>query len=103
MNTSYGDLTRQVGDQWVVAFKQAEEAVPAISKNVQEATPAMKLPVFPVPESIATLGNSLSGRLPNPAEILEANFTLTQRLLTAQRDLALRLLDVADQGKSSSK
>ena len=89
--TNYQDITRQIGDQWVAALKDTEERV----AQAADARAKVDVPVFPSSEVLAKLNESLAERLPKPSEIVEANFDLTNRLLTAQRDLTLRLLEVA--------
>lgn len=94
--TSYQDITRQIGDQWVAAFKRAEDAVSEYAENVQKVKGALDLPALPTPEPLAELSQSLTEKLPKASEIVAANFDLVNRLLTAQRDLALRLLEQSD-------
>ena len=55
----------------------------------------VELPDFPASEVLTKLNEGLSERLPKPSEVVEANFELTSRVLTAQRDLTLRLLEVS--------
>lgn len=100
--STYEDITRQVGDQWVAAFKQAEETVAEISRSVHQAAPRVAMPQFPVPEQLTRLRESLGERLPRPSEIVEANFELTQRLLAAQRDLSLSLIAAVEDPKGDT-
>jgi len=93
--TNYQDITRQIGDQWVAALKDTEERVAQAAGSLADARAKVDVPVFPSSEVLAKLNESLAEGLPKPSEIVEANFDLTNRLLTAQRDLTLRLLEVA--------
>jgi hypothetical protein len=93
--TSYQDLTRQIGDQWVAALKDTEERVTQFAGSVADARAQVDLPALPTSDVFAKLNESFAEHLPKPSEIVEANFELTNRLLTAQRDLTLRLLQVA--------
>lgn len=93
--SSYREITNQVADQWVAALKNAEQAVTTVSGGAQRLADAIPTPSLPnAPEPFAKLNEALAERLPNPSEIVEANFDFTTRLLAAQRDLTLRLLDV---------
>jgi hypothetical protein len=93
--TSYQEITRKVADQWVAALKTAEDSIVKLTQNLDDASGKVELPDFPAPEALTKLNKALSERLPKPSEIVEANFELTSRLLTAQRDLTLRLLEVS--------
>lgn len=92
--TTYAEITAKVADQWVAAFKGAEDSLATWVKGAQKATAKLDIPTFPVPEQIAKLNEAFSEQLPKPSEIVQANFELVTRLLTAQRDFALRLLEV---------
>ena len=93
--TTYQDFTRQIGDQWVTTLQRAEESLTTVSQNVQEAVAKIDLPQVPVPEKVTQFNESVAEKLPKPSEILQANFELTERLLGAQNELALKLLAVA--------
>ncbi len=92
--TTYREITQELADHWVAAMETAGETVEKMSQNAQSATPA-EVPGFQVPESLANLGEALTERFPTPTEVVEANYDFTSRLLTAQRDLSLRLLRAA--------
>lgn len=96
--TSYSDITRQIGDQWVAALKRAEEAVSTAAQNVQEGLAKLEVPQIPVPEQVTKFNEAVAERLPKPSEILAANFELTERLLAAQKELALKVLAAATGG-----
>ena len=93
--TSYQDITRQIGDQWIAALKGAEENLGKVSQNLQEAAAKVELPQLPVSEQVTKFNEAVAGQFPQPSEILEANFELTQRLLVAQKELALKVLAAA--------
>ena len=93
--TSYQEITRKVGDQWVAALKSAEDSIVKLAENLDDVRGKVELPDFPEPAALTKLNKALSERLPKPSEVIEANFELTSRLLTAQRDLTLRLLEVS--------
>jgi hypothetical protein len=96
--TSYSDITRQIGDQWVAALKRAEEAVGTVAQNVQDGLGKIEVPQIPVPEQVTRFNEAVAERLPKPSEILAANFELTERLLAAQKELALKVLAAATGG-----
>jgi hypothetical protein len=85
----------------VAALKRAEGALTAMSSSVRDAIARIDLPTIQVPEQLTKLGEVVTGRLPKPAEIIEANFELTTRLLSAQRDLALKLLEASEANPKS--
>ena len=93
--TSYQEITRKVGDQWVAALKAAEDNIVKVAENLDDIRGKVELPDFPAPEALTKLNEALSERLPKLSDVVEANFELTSRLLTAQRDLTLRLLEVS--------
>jgi hypothetical protein len=93
--TTYTEWTTQVGDAWVAALKRAEDAIESVSASVRESAATMQLPQFQVPEQMSTMTNPLSEKLPKPSEIVEANFELTNRVLTAQRELTIKLLEAS--------
>ena len=93
--TSYQEITRKVGDQWVAALKSAEDSIVKLADNLDGARGKVELPDFPQPEALSKLNGALSERLPKPSEVVEANYELTSRVLIAQRDLTLRLLEVS--------
>jgi hypothetical protein len=92
---SYQEFTRQFGDQWIAALKRAEDALTTVSQNVQEAVAKLDVPQVPVPEQVTKFNESVAQKLPKPSEILQANFELTERLLVAHQELALKLLAAA--------
>lgn len=93
--TTYAEVTTKIADQWVAAFKGAEESVIKWVEGAQKATAKFDIPTFPVPEQVAKLNETFTEQLPKPSEIVQANFELATRLLAAQRDLAIRLLEVS--------
>jgi hypothetical protein len=93
--TTYSEWTKQVGDAWVAALKRAEDGIGTVSTGVRRSAARVDLPPVQVPEQFSRLSEAMSGRLPKPAEIVEANFELTTRLLEAQRELTLKLLESA--------
>jgi hypothetical protein len=92
--TTYQEITRKVGDRWVAALKAAEDSIVELAETLEDVRGKVKLPDLPQPEALSRL-KALSERLPKPSEVVEANFELTSRLLTAQRDLTLRVLEVS--------
>lgn len=93
--TTYQDVTRQIGDQWVAALKRAEESFTSVAQNVQGAVAKIEVPQIPVPEQVTKFNEAVAERFPKPSEILQANFELTERLLAAQKELALKVLSLA--------
>lgn len=93
--STYREITTQVADQWVAALKIAEETATKLSESAQRVAEAFPAPQVPSGDPFAKLNAVLAEQLPKPSEIVEANFDFTTRLLAAQRDLTLRLLEVA--------
>ena len=93
---TYQEIAKQIGDQWVGAIKQVEETLVQYAENAQNAAPTFETPDIPTPEAVAQFTESISQQLPKPLEVVQANFELTERLLHAQRDLTLRLLEVGN-------
>ena len=98
--STYSDATQQIGDQWIAALKRAEEAITAVTNGIGSAIGKIDLPdlpKLPVPDQVVQAGEAITAAMPQPTEIVEANFALAERLLEAQRDLTVRLLEaVAD-------
>ena len=101
--TNYQEITRQVGDQWVAALKNAEQTLVKLATNLSENKDKYDVPQIPTPEVIEKLNEAVAERLPKPSEVVEANFELTNRLLAAQRDLTLRLLEVSGSKAKTAK
>jgi hypothetical protein len=101
--TSYQEITRKVGDQWVAALKTAEDSIVKLAENLDDVRGKVELPDFLAPEALTKLNEALFERLPRPSEVVEANFELTSRVLTAQRDLTLRLLEVSGRQPAAKK
>lgn len=94
--SSYEDITRQIGDQWVAALQRAEESVTSFAEEVVEARGNLDIPQVPVPEQLSKLTETLSEQFPKPSEVVEANFELTERLLNAQKALTLKVLAASE-------
>jgi hypothetical protein len=92
--TTYREMTEELADHWVAAMGSAGETAERMTQTVQSATPP-EVPGLQIPESLANLNEALIERFPTPTEVVEANFDFTSKLLTAQRDLSLRLLKAA--------
>lgn len=97
--TTYTDVTEQIGDQWIAALKRAEQAVDVASDGLAKAGSTAGLdklprPELPLPEIVTNATEAISAQLPTPREVVAANFALAQRLLEAQQEMTLRLLDV---------
>ncbi|GAB3857680.1 hypothetical protein GCM10028801_16480 [Nocardioides maradonensis] len=108
--TTYRELTTQAADQWVAALKSAEDAVAKVSANAKRVADAIPTPNLPsneafakINEPFAKLNEALAERLPRPSEIVEANFEFTTKLLAAQRDLVLRLIEVGTASAASDE
>lgn len=78
-----------------LADRAAEQAVSAI-KRAQELTLQAVTPVAKRVEPIAPKATRLpfADRLPTPAEVIEANFAVARKVLSAQRAYALELAKV---------
>lgn len=77
----YTEFTQDIGEKLVELSKPVQDAsvdaVATISETVADFVPELKLP-----EAI-----------PAPSDIVKANFDLAQKLVAAQRDYVLRVLD----------
>ena len=101
--TSYTEMTKQVGDQWVATLERAQN-------TISTYTPKIDATQITLPEPVANLNQAIwqqfeeavGDQLPKPREVVEANFDLAQRLTTAHRDLALRLLEFGAGGGAST-
>ena len=94
--STYSDVTEQIGDQWVAALERAGDAVRTVSSglgSVMSKVDLPDLPKFPLPDQLTQAGETIGAAIPQPSEVVNANFALAERLLAAQRDLALRLLE----------
>jgi len=106
---SYTEVTQQIGDQWVGALERAQDVISAYAAGAQSMPKigdarAVPEPVAKFNEAIREqLGAAIGERLPKPSEIVEANFELSQRLMAAQRDLTLRLLELSANGESAEQ
>jgi hypothetical protein len=93
--STYSEITNQVADQWVAVLNSAADAVTKAAESTQRVTEAFPVSSLPFSEPLTKLNEALAERLPQPREIVEANFEVTNKLLTAQRDLTLRLLEAS--------
>jgi hypothetical protein len=96
--STYSDVTQQIGDQWIAALERAGDAVKTVSSGVGNLMSKVDLPdlsKLPLPEQLTEASEAIGAAIPEPAEVVTANFALAERLLAAQRDLALRLLEAA--------
>jgi hypothetical protein len=86
-STTYDQLTTQIADRLAAGLQRIESVV-AVSTEKASAIVAKgpNLPKLP-----------LTDKLPAPQEIVQANFTLLERLLNAQKHYALRILEATHQ------
>jgi hypothetical protein len=111
--STYTDVTKQIGDQWVAALERAQDAISDHADLGQRYASGVEVDYsqIPVPEAVAKfneairqqLDEAIGDQFPKPSEIVEANFELAQRLMTAQRDLTLRLLDASASASDKPK
>ena len=87
--STYVDTTKSIGDQLVDGLKQFEERSVSTLASISEfATkympemPDMQLPEFPS-----------FGEFPSASEVVAANFALFERVMKAQKDVLLSLID----------
>jgi hypothetical protein len=106
---SYTEVTQQIGDQWVSALGRAQDVISAYEAGAQamprvDYARAVPEPVAKFNEAIREqLDQAIGDQLPKPSEIVEANFELAQRLMAAQRDLTLRLLELSAKRESAEQ
>lgn len=91
--TTYTEITNEIADQWVAALKSAEQFVGVASDGAQRIAKSVPTPSLPAP--LKELTDVIVDKLPEPREIVEAHFSFTNRLLSAQRDFTLKLLDAS--------
>jgi hypothetical protein len=109
MMPSYTEVTQQIGDQWVTALESAQDVISAYDAGARrmpkvDYARAIPEPVAKFNEAIRErLDEAIGERLPKPSEIVEANFELAQRLMAAQRDITLRLLEVSASRESAEQ
>lgn len=101
--TSYQEITEQIVDQWASAFKAIGDNVVGVSDAFDAARGKIALPAFPNWTALTGLSEVLSKWLPTPSEAVDANFELTSRLLGAQRELALQLLETGSRAAGSGQ
>jgi hypothetical protein len=85
---TYSDVTKSVGDQLVDGFKQFETRSVAAIETLSDA--ATKL----MPELPGRASNPILGSLPTASEIVAANFAFVERVVKAQKEVLLHVLDV---------
>ncbi|HTI22729.1 MAG TPA: hypothetical protein VL652_17160 [Kutzneria sp.] len=83
--TTYREMTQQFGDQYVAAVKRTGDAVTRLTSLVDVSK-------VPFVADIAKTVTAFGATLPQPADLVEANFALAERVLVAQRDFATRVL-----------
>jgi hypothetical protein len=82
----YQQITRGIGDQLVASLGRVEKAIASTGGSIREKVDLPELPI------LDNLSAALTEHLPSAREIVHANFELTERLLAAHRNLALRLV-----------
>jgi hypothetical protein len=87
--TTYSEMTQQFGDQYVAAVKRTGDTV---ADGVTRLTSLVDLDKVPFVADIAKTVTAFGATFPQPADIVEANFALAERVLVAQRDFAVRVL-----------
>ena len=83
------EITKTVGDQLVTAVKDAQDFALATVGTVVENTKWIPAPPF-------------ADRLPDPAQLVEAQMHIAEELLAAQRDYAMRLVKTLQSRTSSA-
>ena len=76
--TTYAEMTEKATAQLLEAVKPVEELAKSIAAQTIETVG--KLPALPSVEGV-----------PSPLEVVTAHFALAEKLLTAQKDFAVRL------------
>lgn len=88
MPATYIDATIRITDTWVAGLNRAAQALPKLRANVDAAYDSV--PDLVKPLTVAPL--RVPG-VPAASEVITANFAATERVLDAQRDLALAFID----------
>ena len=88
--SSYTEVTQKLTDQWVAAVEQATEALPN-SLDPSSALPAS----FELPDLSKLIPSGVIAGLPDAREVVKTNFRIAERLLAAQRDFTLAVIEKA--------
>jgi hypothetical protein len=98
MTTTYSNVVEQIGNDWVGALNRTADVAAKLADDTQRANAKFvkELPArLSLAPQVAKLGAALPASVPRPTEVVEANFELVQRVATAHRDLAIRLIEVS--------
>ncbi|WP_198344017.1 hypothetical protein [Mycobacterium dioxanotrophicus] len=82
--SDYTEIANQLTDQWIASLERAKNALPDLDESLKA------LPTIP---GVSTAGFPEVPSLPSPKEVVEANYAIAQRLLEAQRDFTLAVIE----------
>lgn len=93
MTDTYTQTVERITDKWIEGIERATAGVPKLRENLS----VLDLPKFDLPENELTdQFKSLTpdfGKLPSAEEIISTNFAVAQRLLNAQRDFYMAVVE----------
>lgn len=79
--SDYTEIANQLTDQWIASLERAKNVLPDLEESLKALSTFPGISVGEVPS------------LPSPKEVVEANYAIAQRLLAAQRDFALAVIE----------
>ena len=94
---TYGALADSAADSIVAAIKRVEGVVVGSTSRVAGLTGRVSVVTTPAPvrRLRARSNRAIAGRLPSTREVVEANFTMAERVLRAQKEYTLHVLSAA--------
>lgn len=100
---TYSEITSQIADQWIDALENAEKVAASVSEQGRRIAESLPQPAPIKLDGLEKLSDLSALNLPSAAEIVEANFDLASRVLTAQRNSALRLIETIAAANPATK
>ena len=79
--SDYTEIANQLTDRWIASLERAKNVLPDLEESLKALSTFPGISVGEVPS------------LPSPKEVVEANYAIAQRLLAAQRDFALAVIE----------
>lgn len=90
---TYSEITAQIADQWIEALENAEKVAAAVSEQGRRLAESLPQPTPVKLDGFEKFTDIAGANLPSATEIVNANFDLASRVLAAQRNSALRLIE----------
>lgn len=90
--STYNEVATKLADQWIDAVEKARASLPTEE--------AFKMPAsFEMPDLSKMMPGNVIDGLPDAREVVETNFQIAQRLLAAQRDFTIAMIEKSIPGK----